>query len=124
MRHFIPFVLALAPLVVAVDRNNFKTCKDSSFCERRRKFEGEGEKYKGKSSNTIYFILKFVHYCTFVQFRMSHFLQSTNVIPIYYRLRNTDHEISIELYRLRNIDYVSPIYVMFLKIFESNKFKS
>ena len=56
MRHFIPFVLALAPLVVAVDRNNFKTCKDSSFCERRRKFEGEGEKYKGMSSNTIIFI--------------------------------------------------------------------
>ena len=53
MRHFIPFVLALAPLVVAVDRNNFKTCKDSSFCDRRRKFEGEGEKYKGMSSNTI-----------------------------------------------------------------------
>ena len=59
MRHFIPFVLALAPLVVAVDRNNFKTCKDSSFCDRRRKFEGEGEKYKGRSSNTIYFHLKF-----------------------------------------------------------------
>ena len=55
MRHFIPFVLALAPLVVAVDRNNFKTCKDSSFCDRRRKFEGEGEKYKGMSSNTIIF---------------------------------------------------------------------
>ena len=59
MRHFIPFVLALAPLVVAVDRNNFKTCKDSSFCERRRKFEGEGEKYKGRSSSTIHFIPKF-----------------------------------------------------------------
>lgn len=59
MRHFIPFVLALAPLVVAVDRNNFKTCKDSSFCDRRRKFEGEGEKYKGRSSKTIYSHLKF-----------------------------------------------------------------
>merc|ERR1712131_189784 len=58
MRHFIPFVLALAPLVVAVDRNNFETCKDSSFCERRRKFEGEGEKYKVTSSNLEGSILK------------------------------------------------------------------
>ena len=71
MRHFIPFVLALAPLVVAVDRNNFKTCKDSSFCDRRRKFEGEGEKYKGRSSNTIYFHLKFYS-----------LLQSIYVMPI------------------------------------------
>jgi len=32
--------------VLSVDRGNFKTCKDSSFCERRRKFDGEGEKYR------------------------------------------------------------------------------
>ena len=86
MRHFIPFVLALAPLVVAVDRNNFKTCKDSSFCERRRKFEGEGEKYKGRSSNTIYFILKFctlLHLGTILNVPVSPIdLRYTHLLPI------------------------------------------
>ena len=34
-------------LVFAVDRNNFKKCSDSSFCERRRKFDGaENEAYR------------------------------------------------------------------------------
>ena len=37
MRFLLCFVILS---VTAVDRNNFKKCSDSSFCERRRKFDG------------------------------------------------------------------------------------
>ena len=105
MRHFIPFVLALAPLVVAVDRNNFKTCKDSSFCERRRKFEGEGEKYKGRSSNTIYFIPKF---CTLLHFgNNSECPTFSNRLTLYPFI--TDYVIPTTKYRLSNTNYVISI---------------
>ena len=44
MRKLVPLLVSTA---VAVDRGNFKTCKDSSFCERQRKFDAQEQKYKG-----------------------------------------------------------------------------
>ena len=40
-------ILLYFGLTLGVDRNNFKKCSDSSFCERRRVFNGdENQKYK------------------------------------------------------------------------------
>ena len=42
-------------VVLGVDRNNFKKCADSSFCDRRRVFSGaENENYKIKSQNLLH----------------------------------------------------------------------
>ena len=47
MRKLVPLLVSSA---VAVDRGNFKTCKDSSFCERQRRFDAQEQKYKGPAS--------------------------------------------------------------------------
>merc|ERR1711935_304763 len=44
MRKLVP--LLISSVVLGVDRGNFKTCKDSSFCERQRRFEGHETAYK------------------------------------------------------------------------------